>query len=208
MSNNDLRWLKWITELQAIAQNGLAYTHNEFDEIRYLRLRELAAELAAHASEHSLEEIKNTFTLEKGYATPKLDVRSFVLHENKLLLVRERADGLWTLPGGWIDVNESPSEAAVRETKEETGFDVAAIRLLALWDRLKHDHPPSPWPHIYKCIFHCELISGEALTNIEISAIDFFDMDQLPPLSTPRITQKQLIRLYEQALHSDQTLFD
>lgn len=205
MTNKDL--LQWITEVQAIAQNGLTYAQNEFDKARYLRLRELAAELAAQSSIHSLEEIKQAFALEQGYATPKLDVRAFVLKENKLLMVRERADDLWTLPGGWADVNESPSESVIRETKEETGFDVAAIRLLALWDKLKHDHPQH-WPHTYKCFFHCELIAGEPTINIEISAIDFFAIDNLPPLSTPRVTEKQLVRLYEQVLHAEQTLFD
>jgi ADP-ribose pyrophosphatase YjhB (NUDIX family) len=204
---DDLKWHQWITELQAIAQNGLTFCHDEFDKQRYLRVREMAAELAAFSSEYSLEEIKKTFDLEEGYATPKVDVRSFILQDNKLLLAKERADDLWTLPGGYADVNESPSEAAVRETKEETGFNVTPIRLLALWDKRKHDHPLH-WPHIYKCFFHCKIISGKAKPNLEISEIDFFDMNQLPPLSTPRVTKKQLLRLYEQTDNSEQTLFD
>lgn len=196
MSKDNLKWLKWISEIQAIAQSGLAYTPNEYDKERYVRLREIAAELAAECSDNHVPDVENIFTLETGYATPKIDVRSFVLKDGKLLLVKERADGLWTLPGGWVDVNESPSEAAIRETKEESGYDVTAIRLLALWDKLKHDNPLQ-WPHAYKCIFHCEILSGEATANLEISEIDFFDMKNLPPLSTPRITAKQLNRLHE-----------
>lgn len=207
MSQNDLNWLKWITEIQAISQNGLAYSSNEFDKERYLRLRDLAAELMASCSEHSVDSLHQLFTLEQGYATPKIDIRAFILKENKLLLVKERADDLWTLPGGWADVNESPSEAVIRETKEETGFNVKVLRLLALWDKQKHDHPLQ-WPHTYKCFFHCELISGIATENLEISAIDFFHMNHLPALSTPRVTEKQLIRLYEHIAHSEQTLFD
>lgn len=207
MHDNTMKWLQWISEMQAIAQNGLTYCHNEFDKERYVRLREIAAELAVYSSEHAYEDLNLRFSLEQGYATPKLDIRAFILKENKLLLVKERADGLWTLPGGWADVNESPSEAVIRETKEETGFNVSAKRLLALWDGQKHDHPLH-WPHTYKCFFHCELISGTATENLEISAIDFFAMDNLPPLSTPRVTQKQLIRLYEQVIHPEQTLFD
>jgi ADP-ribose pyrophosphatase YjhB (NUDIX family) len=207
MPNKNLDWLKWMTEIQAIAQNGLTFSQNDFDKERYSRLRELAAELAAHCSENNLPEVENIFSLEKCYATPKLDVRSFITRHNKLLLVRERSDNLWTLPGGWADVNESPSEAAIRETREETGFNVSVIRLLALWDKLKHDHPPQ-WPHAYKCFFHCELLSGEATPNLEISEIDFFEIDKLPPLSTHRVTQKQLQQLYEHISHSTQTLFD
>jgi ADP-ribose pyrophosphatase YjhB (NUDIX family) len=189
-------WLRWISEAQAIAQAGLTYTNNPFDKERYIRLREMIAMLAGHCLEHDKEEIEHLFTIEKGYATPKLDVRAFMLKDDHVLLVRERADQLWTLPGGWIDVNESPSESVIRETKEETGFDVSVTRLLALWDKQKHDHPPQ-WPHIYKCFFHCEIIGGEATPNLEISDIDFFPIHQLPPLSTPRVTQKQIERLHD-----------
>lgn len=207
MTDSNTKWLRWVSEIQGLAQAGLTYTQSEFDKERYARLRELAAELAAHCSNQPINEVKNIFLLEKGYATPKLDVRSYVLKNKKLLLVKERSDGLWTLPGGWADVNESPSEAAVRETKEETGYDVSTIRLLALWDKLKHDHPPQ-WPHAYKCFFYCEIISGEAKENLEISEIDFFDIDHLPPLSTHRVTASQLVRLHQLAMKEQATQFD
>lgn len=202
------QWLLWISELQALAQCGLTYTLSEFDKERFLRVIEMAAEMAAEITQNPPLPIKDMFALElNAYATPHVDVRSFVLKDNKLLLVKERSDGLWTLPGGFADVNESPGEAVVRETLEESGFLVKAISLLALWDKLKHDHPLS-WPHIYKCIFHCELLSGEALINLEISDIDFFPMDNLPPLSIHRITQKQLKTLYAAVQNPKPTMFD
>ncbi|MGM9452732.1 NUDIX hydrolase [Legionella bozemanae] len=207
MSKNDLSWLKYITEIQAIAQNGLSYSNNEFDKERYLRLREIASEFMANYSDTPLTEIKQIFSLEKGYATPKVDVRAFILKNNKILLVKERSDELWTLPGGWAETNESASESVIREAKEETGFDVSVIRLLALWDKQKHEHPQQ-WPHTYKCFFHCHIISGTAKENLEISEIDFFDLTRLPALSTPRVTQKQIMRLYELVSSSDKTLFD
>lgn len=200
MSNDNFQWLKWISEIQAIAQSGLTYTSNEYDKERYVRLREIAAELAAHCSGNQAAHIENIFSLEKGYATPKIDVRSFILKDDKLLLVKERSDGLWTLPGGWADVNESASEAVIRETKEETGYIVSAIKLLAFWDKLKHDHPPQ-WPHVYKCFFQCEIISGEATENLEVSDIAFFDINNLPQLSTHRVTECQLIRLHDLILN-------
>lgn len=207
MAQKEIYWLKLISELQALTQNGLAYSNNEFDTQRYLRLREIAADLASNYSKNTSEELNHLFSLEDSYATPKLDVRSFILQDNQLLLVKERSDGLWTLPGGFADINESPSEAVIRETKEETGFDVSALRLLALWDKLKHDHPPQ-WPHVYKCFFHCEILSGEKQENIEIAEIDFFDLNKLPPLSTHRVTKKQLLRLYEVLTNSEKTFFD
>lgn len=202
-----MKWLKWVSEIQAIAQSGLAYCDNEFDKERYIKLEKVITELTAYCSEHQLNDITNMFSLEKGYATPKIDVRSFIIQDNKLLLVKERSDGLWTLPGGWADINESPSEAVVRETKEETGYDVSPIKLLALWDKLKHDHPPQ-WPHAYKCFFYCQIISGSPNKNIEITEQAFFDLNNLPLLSTHRVTKKQLNRLHELIITPQETQFD
>lgn len=202
------QWLMWISEIEALAQSGLTYTENGFDKERYTRLTELAAEMAAEATHTPLECVKPLFTLpQKSYATPILDIRSFVLKDDKVLMVKERADGKWTLPGGFADVNESPSEAVIRETVEESGFTVKPIKLLAMWDTLKHENPLR-WPHIYKCAFHCELISGEPTPNLEIEAIDFFSMTHLPPISSPRITRKQLDLLYDLIRHPKPTIFD
>ncbi|TAL66303.1 MAG: NUDIX domain-containing protein [Legionella sp.] len=203
----DNQLLKWISAIQAIAQNGLTYSKNEFDIERYHQLEHIAQEMSAHFSDKSIDDVKEYFSIEKGYAMPKLDVRAFILKDNQLLLVKERSDNLWTLPGGWVDVNESPSEAVIREVLEETGFHVKVIKFLALWDKQKHDHPPQ-WPHIYKVFFQCEIVSGQMKENIEISEINFFSMTQLPDLSTPRVTHNQLTRLGELALHSVITSFD
>ncbi len=207
MRDRHKQWLKLISEIQAISQVGLTFTKNEFDIERYKRLTAISAELAALCTDKDLDDIKQIFSIEKGYATPKIDVRSFVLKNDKILLVKERSDGLWTLPGGFADVSETPSQAVVRETKEESGYKVKVIKLLALWDKLKHDHPLH-WPHIYKCFFHCEYISGKAHENIEISEIDFFAMDNIPPLSTPRVTELQLKKLYKLVKDNSPTVFD
>jgi len=207
MIHDNETWLKWISEIQALVQSGLAYSKNEYDIERYIRLREMVSELAAHCSDQDVDEIKNIFTIEAGYATPKMDVRAFILQDDQLLLVRERSDGLWTLPGGWADVNESPSESVIRETKEETGYVVAVHKLLALWDKLKHDHPPQ-WPHAYKCFFHCEILSGEPTPNLEISEQAFFPVNDLPALSTHRVTAKQITRLYDLVMTPQPTQFD
>lgn len=207
MPSHETHWIKWISEIQAIAQNGLTFSNNEFDKERYMKLMGISAEIAAHYSTTSQNRIHKMFAQETGYATPKLDVRAFILKDNKLLLAKERSDGLWTLPGGWADINESPSAAVIRETKEETGYDVSALKLLALWDKLKHDHPPQ-WPHAYKCFFHCKIISGTPTINIEISELDFFDINNLPPLSTHRVTAKQLVRLYDLVHKPESTQFD
>ena len=200
----------WVRRLQAIAQSGLTYAKDPYDAERYEQVRTIAAELAASRSEATAERIDALFSKESGYATPKLDVRAVVLDgEGAVLLVREKEDGLWTLPGGWVDVGESPSEAAEREVKEESGYDVHAVRLLALWDRDKHPHPPLPF-HVYKLYFRCELLGGDPLVaGTETDGVDFFRKDALPELSLGRVTPRQIERLVELATDGERaTAFD
>jgi ADP-ribose pyrophosphatase YjhB (NUDIX family) len=202
--------LGWVRRLQAIAQSGLTYAKDPYDVERYEQVRTIAAELAASRSETTAERIDALFSEESGYATPKLDVRAVVLDgEGAVLLVREKEDGLWTLPGGWVDVGESPSEAAEREVKEESGYEVRAVRLLALWDRDKHPHPPLPF-HVYKLYFRCELLGGDPLVaGTETDGVDFFRKDALPELSLGRVTPRQIERLVELATDGERaTAFD
>jgi ADP-ribose pyrophosphatase YjhB (NUDIX family) len=198
------QWLDWVRRLQAIAQNGLAYAEDPYDIERYEQVRRITAEIAASRSEATTDYIEGLFSQESGYATPKLDIRAVVLDEKgAVLLVKEKEDGLWTLPGGWVDVGESPSEAAERELKEESGYQVRAVRLLALWNRDKHPHPLLPF-HVYKLFFECELLGGEPLrVSTEPEGDGFFPKDALPELSLGRITPRQIERLLEQATNHD-----
>ncbi len=200
MNPTEIKWLKWASELQAIAQNGLTYSKDIFDLQRFQAVSAISAEMMAEHTQTSYPLITNLFAKESGYATPKLDGRGVVFKDNKILLVKERADDLWSLPGGWIDINESPSAAVVREIREESGFETKAIKLLALLDKQKHDHPPE-WPHAYKCFFLCELIGGEAQPSEETSAVEFFDKQALPELSINRVTKAQILRFFEHYLH-------
>jgi ADP-ribose pyrophosphatase YjhB (NUDIX family) len=187
-------WINWVRRLQSIAQNGRNYSENEFDLQRYQQVEDVAAEIAAKHSDGDLRTIKAMFRQETGPATPKIDVRAAVISENKILLVKERGDG-WTLPGGWVDPGESPSEAAVRETKEESGYDVSAVRLMAIYDRDRQGHPPCPF-HVYKLIFLCTLVGGSAKTSLETEAACFFREDELPALSESRVLLPQVKRAF------------
>ena len=147
-----MKWIKWLRELQSIAQIGLAYTKDQYDEERYERLRELTAVMAAQKTAGDTEQISQLFAQEKGYATPKIDVRGAVFRDNQILLVREIADnGRWTLPGGWADVGDSPSTAVTREVLEESGFETEVVKLIALLDRDKHPHPKMFTHSLTKC---------------------------------------------------------
>ncbi|WP_298623987.1 NUDIX hydrolase [uncultured Legionella sp.] len=182
--------------LLAIAQNGLLFTKDPFEKERYLQIQKIAASILADKSGLTSDKIIELFSCEKGYATPKLDVRGAVFKEDKILLVKERSDQLWTLPGGWIDINESPSEAVCKEILEESGFETKAIKLMALFDKNKHAHPPQ-LPHTYKIFFICQLIGGEKKTSIETAEVAFFTRDQLPDLSLNRVIHSQIIRAFE-----------
>jgi ADP-ribose pyrophosphatase YjhB (NUDIX family) len=197
-------WLGWVRRLQAIAQSGLTYAKDPYDVERYQQIRRIAAEIAASRSGTTVDTIAALFSEQSGYATPKLDIRAVVLdEEEKVLLVREREDGLWTLPGGWADVGESPSEAVKREVKEESGYEVRAVRLLALLDRDKHPHPPIPF-HVYKLYFRCELSGGSPLAaSTETEGVGFFSKDALPELSLGRVIPQQIQRLIDLAIDSE-----
>lgn len=205
-----LKWLEWAQRLQAIAQNGFTYCENPYDLQRYGQVRQIAAEVMATYADVEPSFVSNLFEQEDGYATPKVDVRAAVFQENKILLVKEREDGCWTLPGGWVDVGESPSEAIVREVYEESGYLTKATKLLALYDRNhpRHNHPPMRH-HVYKLFFLCELIGGAPAENLETSEVEFFAQQQIPELSLTRVVPSQIERLFEHYYHPDwQTDFD
>jgi ADP-ribose pyrophosphatase YjhB (NUDIX family) len=191
--------LEWARKVQAIAQTGLAFTRDPFDRERYTQLIELVADLLSRELEIPLGAARELWAGEHGYATPKVDVRGGVFRDDRVLLVRERADGRWTLPGGWVDVNDAPSEAVAREILEESGYRARAVKLAALIDKNRHPHPPGVH-HIYKLFFVCELEGGEAATSSETDAVEFFPVRALPSLSQGRVLASQIERLYEHRL--------
>ncbi|MBV9725567.1 MAG: NUDIX hydrolase [Gammaproteobacteria bacterium] len=187
--------LDWARRVQAIAQNGLAFTHDPFDRERYTQLAELLALLLAERLAIPVDAARSLWSQDEGYATPKVDVRGGVFLDQRVLLVRERSDGRWTLPGGWVDVGNAPSEAVVREIFEESGYRARPVKLAALLDKDRHPHPPG-LHHIYKLFFVCELTGGAAAPSTETDAAEFFPVRTLPPLSTGRVLAAQIERLY------------
>lgn len=171
-------WLEWAREIQALAQTGRTYAVNEFQLGRYRRLTEIAAEMLSTQAGIDYQPVFQSFSAQNGYATPKVDVRGAVFREGKLLLVEERMDGGWTLPGGWADVGDRPAGAAEREVWEEAGFRVKARKLVGVYDanRLK----PLEMYHAFKLVFLCDLIDGVATPSNETSRVDFFAEDEIP----------------------------
>jgi len=195
-SSGEPNWVVWARRLRAIAQTGLTYGESEYDLERYRQIRQVADEILSEYAAVDHPEIQDFFASDSGYATPQVDVRGAVFRDDQILLVRERLDGLWTLPGGYADVNDAPSEAVEREIQEESGLTTRAIKLAMVYDKRRHDHPPAP-RHTYKLFFVCELIGGELATSFETTDVGFFCPDALPGLSTHRVTAAQIQRLYD-----------
>lgn len=198
--------LKVARRMQAIAQAGLHFNNNVFDRERYEELRSLSVQLAGLISGSPIEKIQGLFTNEKGFQTPKIDIRSVVLEDGKILLIKEKADGCWSMPGGFADINLSPAENAAKEIFEEAGLNATVKRLLAVVDCSKHDFPPMEF-HYYKLIFFCESNGGNFVKNTETDEAKFFSFNDLPPLSTMR-NNPWLFQMIEETLLKDTVFFD
>jgi ADP-ribose pyrophosphatase YjhB (NUDIX family) len=187
--------LEVARRLLALSQTGLHFAEHVFDRERYEEIAQLATELLARESSMGAADLRDLWRIEKGYVTPKIDVRGAIFRDDTILLVRERCDGMWTMPGGFADVNESPSGSVTREIEQESGYTAKAVKLAAVHDRTIHNYPAYMF-HIWKLFFICEITGGEARLSSETDGVDFFPISQLPPLSTGRTTAAQIGRMY------------
>ncbi|MFX3616922.1 MAG: NUDIX hydrolase N-terminal domain-containing protein [Sporolactobacillus sp.] len=183
-------WLSWAMELQAIAQAGLTYSKDRFDLERFARIREISAAILSLKSGFSAEHVQDIFCNETGYQTPKIDTRAAIFKADKILLVKERT-GTWSLPGGWVDVDQSVKSNVVKEVKEESGLDVVPLRLLAVQDRNAHNLPIYAYG-VCKIFVQCEGIGGSFEPNIETVENRYFASDELPPLSEEKNNREQI----------------
>ena len=197
-------WLVWARELQAIAQTGLTFASSVFDRERYIAIRSVAARMMARHSDADFVRVEGLFAEQTGCATPKVDVRGAVIEGGRILLVRENADsGRWAIPGGWADVNQSPSESVIREVREESGLEVIVRKLAAVYDRARQGHPPHPF-HVYRLFFLCQIVAGIPKSGFETSEVAFFGEDEIPKdLSTERVLPRQIRRMFEHARDKD-----
>lgn len=190
-SRETQRWLEWAWEIQSLSQTGIYYSSNSFEIKRLTRLQEISAEIINEHASIDYDRIVEIFDDQSGYTTPRVDVRGAVFRNDKLLMVREIIDGGWTMPGGWADVNDYPSEAVEREVLEETGFLVKARRVIGIYDANRVE--PLDLFHAYKILFYCEIISGEAHSSDETSEVGFFGLDEIPrPFSGERTKQRHV----------------
>jgi ADP-ribose pyrophosphatase YjhB (NUDIX family) len=194
MNHQTQKWIEWAQEIFSLSQAGLTYSQNEFDIARYQRLQELTAEMIASQSEITKESVLSSFSMQAGYITPKVDVRGAVVRDGKILLIQERADGKWAMPGGWADLGNSPASVAEREVWEESGYRVKSEKVVAVIDANRIE--PFEFYHAYKLIFLCKLLDGEPRISYETLAVDFFDPDHLPTLSSYRTDESMVQEVF------------
>ena len=185
--------------LLALSQTGLHFTAEEYDRERYREIGDIATRLLELQSNVAADAVRQAWFVEDGYATPKVDVRGAIFRDNRVLLVRERVDGKWTVPGGWADVNDAPSSAILKEIEQESGFTARVLKLAAIYDRNKRNHPAYLF-HSWKLFFVCEITGGEARTSYETTGVEFFPLDALPELSTGRSNAEQIRRMHQHHL--------
>jgi ADP-ribose pyrophosphatase YjhB (NUDIX family) len=206
---NKAKELIFISQrIRALSQTALTYSNNEYEIERSKEMIEMSDRIVSIVSGMDEKEIFTLYTPVKEYITPKVDIRGVVFNaKDEILLVKEKADGRWALPGGWSDVGFTPQEVVVKEVKEETGFDVETVRLLAVFDKKCWNHPSSTF-YIYKMCFLCRM-TGDKSDELTFDILDkgFFALDKLPPLSLDRILPEQITALDELRRNPGRTVY-
>ena len=185
---------KYLQRMIALTDTGLTFTKDPFDRERYEDLRGLLSEMLNQASDLDSEEVAEVLKPTSAYATPLMDVRAWIVEDEKICLVRGQGENDWALPGGFGDVGYSPTENILKEIEEETGFEAKVERLLAVFDTNRFQLQSKQYA---KFVFECKLLDGQFQENQEIADLQFFAIDQLPNLSEKRITKEQIELLWQ-----------
>ena len=196
-------YLNTFKKIKALAETGLVYAQNGYEVERNQELVNLSQELISAIAQQPIKALDKFYLPPKEYPTPKVDVRALILNDDdQILMAKEKMDGRWSIPGGWADIGHSPSEVIIKEVEEETGLISEVIRVLAIYDKRCHPHPPQPW-YVYKIMFLCKMTGGELRGNFDIEEANWFSIDNLPPLSEDRILASQIEKLFHLAKHPE-----
>ena len=187
-------FVKYLQRMIALTDTGLTFTKDTFDRERYEDLRSLLSEMLNQASDLDAEEVAEVLKPTSAYATPLMDVRAWIVEDEKICLVRGQGENDWALPGGFGEVGYSPTENILKEIEEETGFEAKVERLLAVFDTNRFQLQSKQY---VKFVFECKLLDGQFQKNQEIADLQFFAIDQLPALSEKRITKEQIEILWQ-----------
>ena len=186
-----------LKRLQALAEIGLAYSNSNYDIERYEEIQEICLEMLGQLTDVPIIKIKAIIQENNGYKTPKVDVRAVVFNpEGQILLVQEKVDGCWALPGGWADVGYTPRMIAEKECFEEAGLTVKSSKLIAVMDKTAQQMPPE-FEYVYKLFIRCEPIGTQISSGHETDNVGWFNEHELPELSKPRNIESQIHLMFE-----------
>lgn len=196
MATREEKLIEWAQELQSLTASGLHYCKDRFDRDRYERIRDIAAEIAANASGMGEDVVKDIFSSQDGYQTPKMCSRAIIFNEaGEVLLVKEW-DNKWAPPGGWCEYNKTPAENVIKEAWEEAGLRVEPYRFVLMHDQHHHNRPLNFY-NVEKCFFLCRVLGGSFRENIETTESRYFPLDALPDLNGEKINAEQLRICYD-----------
>ncbi len=186
----------FLIKVQSIAKIGLEFSKDPYALENYHDINELTRKMLEQFMEISFE--RPNYFSRKVYPTPNVSVRTVIFNEkNEVLMVQEKNDLKYSLPGGWADLYETPKEAAIKECLQEAGAVVKIERLTAIFNRTPFKEPTSV-PE-YALIFKGKLVSLSSAHHHETLDVRFFPLDALPPLST-KVTQAEVMRAIQSAL--------
>ena len=183
-----------MQRMLAITDTGLTYTKDPFDRERYEDLRQILWSVLQDQTELNQEELTAILKPTGSYATPLMDVRAWIVQDQKICLVRGQGEDTWALPGCFGEVGYSPKENIRKEVQEETGFSVEVGSLLAIFDTNRFQLQNKQY---VKFVFDCQLLDGRFQENQEVAELGFFNIENLPPLSEKRITKEQMDILWQ-----------
>lgn len=207
-------FLQTLQRIHALAETGIAFNKNEYELERYQEIVKLSQQMVAELANMSVEQVAKlmTYSIEPGdgnYVNPKIDVRGAVFHDGKILLVKEKVDGLWSMPGGYADVGLSAAENTAKEVFEEAGIEVDVVKLYAVRHKIKNDYRHDV-RDFYKFFFVCEALPNQTIKKgMETEEVGFFDLDDLPPLSEGRVIELDIQQAWQHVCEPDKaTVFD
>lgn len=195
-------YLQILLKIHSISRIGLLYSKDPYALENYEEIRKITIEAIENFNNLSFE--RPLYFERDIYPTPNLSTRTIIFNENhELLMVQEAKNGLWSLPGGWIDLYDSPSEGAKKECLQEAGAEVEIINLLGIKDVSQYS---SSKLSEFVIVFEGRLKSFVQEHCHETSDVRFFPLDKLPPLSNK--LYKEVMDAFLTALEKKETIFD
>jgi ADP-ribose pyrophosphatase YjhB (NUDIX family) len=172
----------WADKLRDLSAAGLEYAANSYDKTRYEIIQDMAIEMLAFATEQPLETLIPLKSTIFSRMSPVVAGSAAVIDkEGHILLMRRSDNHLWSMPAGQMEVGETPAEAVVRETLEETGVRCIPKALVGVYDSRRWDR--GMLHHVYKFTFLCEPLEGqnnEPFDPHETLEIGWFPENKLP----------------------------